>query len=286
MKIVSFINDNKPSYGIALPDENGAGGVIVPSASFLGRFPSLRSVLDGNALVDLVDDTAGQTPTLWLEDLIYLPPLHDAEKVICIGVNYPKRHPVEGDIPPPKYISTFGKFEGSIVAHNQPIQFPDAPMCETFDYEGELVLVIGKGGRNISVEDAFDHIAGYTIMNDGSVREWQKHSVPAGKNFFAASACGPWMVTADEIDDPFALKLSTRLNDEEVQSTTAGEMIFSIPVLVNYVSTFLDLKPGDLISTGSPAGSGGSRIPQRFLNKGDRLDIEWTGIGTLKTWVE
>ncbi|NQW00337.1 MAG: fumarylacetoacetate hydrolase family protein [Rhodospirillales bacterium] len=285
MKLVSYTNADGAAYGVALADENGGGGVIVPSDAFLARFATIKSVLEGDALAALADDVDGRAATLQLEALSYLPPLHDAEKVICIGVNYPKRHPVEGDIPPPKYISTFGKFEGSVVGHNQPIQFPDAPMCETFDYEGELVLVIGKGGRNISKEKAFDHIAGYTIMNDGSVREWQKHSVPAGKNFFAASACGPWMVTADEIDDPFAMKLSTRLNGEEVQSTTAGEMIFSIPTLVNYVSTFLHLKPGDIISTGSPEGSGGSRIPQRFLNKGDRLDITWSGVGTLKTWV-
>lgn len=286
MKLVSYENGGATGYGVALPDEKGAGGVLVPSQTFTSRYPTIRAVLEGQALADLAADVAGTTPVLSLDTLRYLPPLHDAEKVICIGVNYPKRHPVEGDIPPPTYISTFGKFEGSIVGHNQPVRFPASPMCDTFDYEGELVVVIGKGGRNIAVEDALDHIAGYTIMNDGSVREWQKHSVPAGKNFFAASACGPWMVTADEIDDPFAMKLSTRLNDEEVQSTTAGDMIFSIPVLINYVSTFLDLKPGDIISTGSPAGSGGSRIPQRFLKKGDRLEIEWSGVGTLKTWVE
>ena len=123
-------------------------------------------------------------------------------------------------------------------------------------------------------------------MNDGSVRGWQKHSVPAGKNFFAGSSSGPWIVTADEIDDPFKMALSTRLNGEQVQHTTVDQMIFNIPTLVNYVSTFLHLKPGDIISTGSPAGSGGSRVPQRFLTVGDELEIEWSGIGVLKNRVE
>jgi len=286
MKIVSFLENDRPTYGVAQPNDNGAGEVTTPSSSFLDANPSLKAVLENDAVHGLALDVEKRAPTHSLEDLVYLPPLYDAEKVICIGVNYPKRHPVEGDIPPPKHITTFGKFEGSVVGHNQPITLPAPPMCDSFDYEGELVLVIGKAGRNISEEDAFSHIAGYTIMNDGSVREWQKHSVPAGKNFFAASACGPWMVTADEISDPFEMALSTRLNGEQVQSTKAGSMIFSIPTLVSYLSTFLFLKPGDIISTGSPEGSGGSRIPQRFLNKGDRLEIEWSGIGTLKTWVQ
>ncbi len=285
MKIVSYRDNGAPTYGVAIVDDQGAGGVIVPDTHFREIYPSLKSLLESDKLELLTAEVANKSPSLDLDTLDYLPPLYDAEKVICIGVNYPKRHPVEGDIPPPKHITTFGKFEGSIVGHNHPIRFPDAPMCDSFDYEGELVLVIGRGGRNIAKENAFEHIAGYTIMNDGSVRDWQKHSVPAGKNFFEASACGPWMVTADEIDDPFSMTLSTRLNDEEVQTTQAKNMIFSIPTLVNYVSTFLHLKPGDIISTGSPEGSGGSRIPQRFLNKGDRLEIEWSGIGTLKTWV-
>jgi 2-keto-4-pentenoate hydratase/2-oxohepta-3-ene-1,7-dioic acid hydratase in catechol pathway len=139
---------------------------------------------------------------------------------------------VYGDLPPPEHISVFNKFAGSVVGHRQPLICPPAPMSETFDYEGELVLVIGREGRFIKIQDVFAHIAGYTIMNDGSVRSWQKHSVPAGKNFLSSSSCGPWMVTADEIDDPFAMTLSTRLNGEEVQNTTASQMIFDIPKLI------------------------------------------------------
>ncbi len=285
MKIISYLDNKMPTYGVAQPDRTGAGYLIPLRPDFLKTYPSIKALLENDAMDALADEIKGREATVSLADIDYLPPLYDAEKVICIGVNYRKRHPVDGDIPPPKHITTFGKFEGSVIGHNQALHYPDSPMCDTYDYEGELVLVIGKAGRNIKKEDAFSHIAGYTIMDDGSVREWQKHSVPAGKNFYAASACGPWMVTADEIDDPFSMRLSTRLNGEQVQSTTAGEMIFSIPTLVGYLSTFLHLKPGDIISTGSPEGSGGSRIPQRFLKKGDQLEIEWSGIGILKTWV-
>ncbi len=280
MKLLSYLADRGTGYGVVVEDR-----VIPVEGEIFERLASIRSVLENDAVAELADWAAGREPTLGLDDLRYLPPLHDAEKVICIGVNYPKRHPVYGDVAPPEHISVFNKFAGSVVGHDEPLICPPAPMSETFDYEGELVLVIGREGRFIEKQDAFAHIAGYTIMNDGSVRGWQKHSVPAGKNFLSASSCGPWMVTADEIDDPFAMALSTRLNGEEVQNTTAGQMIFDIPTLVNYVSTFLHLNPGDIISTGSPAGSGGSRQPQRFLVAGDELEIEWSGIGVLKNRV-
>lgn len=283
MKLVSYNESGQARYGVVL--EDAAGGVIPVDGGFAERCPSIRAVLENDALKDLRDWADGRAPSRALDAIRYLPPLHDAEKVVCIGVNYPKRHPVHGVQPPPENITLFGKFTGSVVGHLEPLVFPSGPPGETFDYEGELVLVIGREGRHIPKDEAFDHIAGYTILNDGSVRDWQKHSVTAGKNFFAGSASGPWMVTADEIDDPFAMTLSTRLNGEEVQSTTVSSMIFDIPTMVNYVSTFLHLKPGDIISTGSPDGSGGSRQPQRFLKPGDELEIEWSGIGVLKNRV-
>ena len=285
MKLMSYKQGERVGYGIVAGDGSDGPEIIPVDGDFARQFQTIRMVLDGNALESLKRWADGRSPSLSFADIRFLPPLHDAEKVICIGVNYPKRHPVHGEIPPPENITLFAKFEGSLVGHLEPLITPPEPASETFDYEGELVLVIGREGRFISKEAVFDHIAGYTIMNDGSVRGWQKHSVTAGKNFFAASASGPWMVTADEIDDPFQMKLSTRLNGEEVQSTTVSEMIFDIPAMVNYVSNFVHLKPGDIISTGSPAGSGGSRVPQRFLRPGDELEIEWSGIGVLKNKV-
>jgi len=282
MKLVSYRTAAGTGWGVV---DEAAGGVIEVGDDLIHRYPTIRAAITADALGEIESRLAGREAGLKLDEIRYLPPLHDAEKVICIGVNYAKRHPVHGEMPPPENISMFGKFEGSVVGHAEPLIQPPGEAAETMDYEGELVLVIGREGRFIGREKAFEHICGYTIMNDGSVREWQKHSVPAGKNFDSMSACGPWMVTADEIADPFAMKLSTRLNGEEVQSTTAGDMIFDIPTLVNYVSNLIHLKPGDIISTGSPEGSGGSRQPQRFLVPGDELEIEWSGIGVLRNKV-
>ena len=285
MKLASYLEGADTAYGVVV-DHGDDAGIITVDAAFRARFPSIRSLLERAGLDELRERVAGRTPDRALDEVAYRPPLHDAEKVMCIGVNYAKRHPIHGIMPPPENITFFGKFEGTVVGHDTPLQYPPAPACDTFDYEGELVLVIGRQGRHIAKSEVFDHIAGYTIMNDGSVRDWQKHSVPAGKNFFASSSCGPWMVTADEIDDPSAMRLSTRLNGEEVQSTTARAMIFDIPTIVAYISTFIHLTPGDIISTGSPEGSGGSRQPQRFLKVGDELEFEWSGIGTLRNRVE
>lgn len=282
MKLLSYYADDGVSYAIV---DEAAGACLPVDSAMRLRYPSIRAVLEAGDLDELRTWSKARDATLALDQIRYAPPLWDAEKVICIGVNYPKRHPIHGDVPPPEHINVFNKFEGSVVGHNQPLVQPPAPMSATMDYEGELVVVIGRGGRFIPKERAFDHIAGYTVMNDGSVREWQKHSIPAGKNFVGISACGPWMVTADEIAKPEAMRLSTRLNGEEVQSATVAEMIFDIPTLINYVSGFLHLSAGDIISTGSPGGSGGSREPQRFLLPGDELEIEWSGVGTLKNKV-
>lgn len=288
MKLVSYRAGAGAAWGVVGEGADGPAekaSAIPVDGDFARKYPSIRAVLEAKAFGEVADWAKGRDATLPLSEVRFLPPLHDAEKVICIGVNYPKRHPVHGEIPPPENITMFAKFEGSLVGHLEPLHYPGEGPRDSFDYEGELVLVIGQEGRYIAKENAFDHIAGYTIMDDGSVRDWQKHSVTAGKNFFASGSCGPWMVTADEIADPFAIKLSTRLNGDEVQNTTVAAMIFDIPTMVNYVSSFLHLKPGDIISTGSPAGSGGSRVPQRFLVPGDELEIEWSGVGVLKNRV-
>ncbi len=154
-------------------------------------------------------------------------------------------------------------------------------VSEQFDYEGELALVVGRGGAGIAAGDALRHVAGYTCFNDGSVRDYQKHSVWAGKNFAASGAWGPWVVTADEIPDPARLTLCTRLNGEEVQRSSIGRMFFPVPAIIAYISSVTPLLPGDVIATGSPEGSGATRNPPRFLRSGDRLEIEIEGIGTL-----
>ncbi len=288
MKLVSYRQGTDHGYAVVAAGADGpaeTATAIPVEGDFAARYPSIRAVLEGDALTELASWADGRDAVLDLSGIRFLPPLHDAEKVICIGVNYPKRHPVHGEMPPPENITMFLKAEGSLVGHLEDLEYPPEGPRDSFDYEGELVLVIGMEGRHIRKENAFDHIAGYTIMDDGSVRDWQKHSVTAGKNFVASGACGPWMATADEIDDPFGIELHTRLNGEVVQNTTVASMIFDIPTLVAYASTIMHLKPGDIISTGSPEGSGGSRQPQRFLVPGDELEITWSGVGTLKNTV-
>ncbi|MDA0997175.1 MAG: fumarylacetoacetate hydrolase family protein [Proteobacteria bacterium] len=280
MKLVSYRTKTGIDYGVVAGD-----GVVPISATLRRKYPSVYKAIRGKGLKEIASWAKGKKPSLPLKKIKYAPPLWDADKVICIGVNYPKRHPVHGEMPPPENISLFIKLPSVIVGNGENLEQPKGEAAKTMDYEGELVLVIGKGGRHIQPKDALKHIGGYTILNDGSVRGWQKHSVGAGKNFHRMSASGPWFVTSDEIKDPFGMELKTRLNGELVQNSKAGDMIFGIPELISYVSGMLPLEPGDMISTGSPEGSGGSRQPQRFLIAGDELEIEWSGIGTLRNKV-
>ena len=172
------------------------------------------------------------------------------------------------------------------LGHGQPLELPRGEAADTFDYEGELVLGIGKGGRHIAGAQARDHIAGYTIMNDGSVRGWQKHSLHAGKNFARSGGCGPWIVTADEIEDINRMTLTTAVNGETRQQTNVASMIFSPEELVAYISHFTPLAAGDLIATGSPEGAGGSFFPPKFLRAGDEIEITVSGVGRLRNRVD
>jgi 2-keto-4-pentenoate hydratase/2-oxohepta-3-ene-1,7-dioic acid hydratase in catechol pathway len=285
MKLISYVHGGSKGWGVVVEPDAAGGGIIPADAALMAKYPTIRAVLAAGALAEVSSWATGKKASLKLDAIKYLPPLHDAGKIICIGVNYPKRHPVDGDVPPPKDISLFIKTHDALVGNNEPLEYPKGDAAKTFDYEGELVLVIGKAGRHIAKDKAFDHIAGYTIMNDGSVRGWQKHSVGAGKNFHASGASGPWFTTADEIADPSAMQLTTKLNGEQVQSTTVSKMVFDIPTMIAYVSAFASLQPGDIVSTGSPDGAGGSRVPQRFLVPGDELEISWSGLGTLKNKV-
>ncbi|HEX9703111.1 MAG TPA: fumarylacetoacetate hydrolase family protein [Rhodospirillales bacterium] len=284
MKLACFRakKGGRPALGVYTGD-----GIIEVKGRLAAKYPSIRAVIANNGFGEIAKWAKGKKPDHRLTRVRYLPPLWDAEKVICVGVNYPKRHPVEGKLlPPPEHITLFAKWEGALVGHGEPLQQPKGAAADTFDYEGELVLVIGKDCRDVPKAKAMQALAGFTILNDGSVRGWQKHSVPAGKNFTASGASGPCFVTRDEIEDVAAMRLSTRLNGEQVQSATVADMIFDIPTIVEYVSGIMRLKPGDIIATGSPAGSGGSRQPQRFLKAGDELEIEWSGVGVLKNKVK
>jgi 2-keto-4-pentenoate hydratase/2-oxohepta-3-ene-1,7-dioic acid hydratase in catechol pathway len=183
----------------------------------------------------------------------------------------------------PSHPSLFMKMADALVAHEGYLEPPIA--SSQLDYEAELTIVIGRSGRAIPSEEALAHVAGYTCMNDGSVRDYQGHSVWAGKNFFRSGAIGPWIVTADEIPDSGVLRLTSRLNGREVQATGTGAMFFTVPAIIAYLSTITPLRAGDMIATGSPSGTGATQTPPRFLVPGDRLEVEIDRIGTLATTV-
>ena len=279
MKLTSFLLDGRESYGLVAGDE-----LHPVDPALQADLPDLIAVIAAGRIADLNHHCV--ETAVPLSQIALLPPITNPGKIICAGMNYRKVYPVEGMAPPdPGNVVTFARHAETLVGHDAALEMPPGEAAESFDFEGEIVAVIGKRGRFIAQGDALDHVIGYSIMNEGSVRGWMKHSVHAGKNFHASGSWGPWITTADEIDDPASLKLETRLNGDLMQSATASEMIFSLSELITYISNLLPLNPGDIIATGSPDGTGGSRKPPVFLKAGDCVDITVSGIGTLKNSV-
>jgi 2-keto-4-pentenoate hydratase/2-oxohepta-3-ene-1,7-dioic acid hydratase in catechol pathway len=216
-----------------------------------------------------------------LEDVELLPVIPDPPAVWCVGVNYDD-HRKETGREPTKYPTLFLRIAAGQVAHGQPMVRPKASL--ELDYEGELAVVIGRAGRHISESAAMSYVAGYSCYNDGSVRDWQRHTTQfgPGKNFHRTGAFGPWLVTKDELPDPYRETLVTRVNGEELQRTAIAAMTFRIEFLIHYLSTVYELQPGDVISTGTPGGVGSRRNPPRFLKAGDTVEVEISGIGVLR----
>jgi 2-keto-4-pentenoate hydratase/2-oxohepta-3-ene-1,7-dioic acid hydratase in catechol pathway len=276
MKIASFVSDGKNSYGIVRD-----GGIIDLGKKL--RFPNLLAVLAADALDEVKDAGAGGTPDRKLSDVKLLTPVPDADNIFCVGRNY-KGHVAEANVKLPDFPSLFIRLKSSIVAHDAPLIRPK--ISGDFDYEGELALVIGKGGRHILRKDALSHVAGYSILMDGSIRDYQfKHCLSVGKNFVATGSFGPWLVTADEVGDPTQLDLRTRLNGTEVQHTKTDDLIFDIPAIIAYISAFTPLAAGDVIATGTPEGVGFARKPPLWMKTGDTLEIEISKIGILRNKV-
>lgn len=230
----------------------------------------------------LADALAGSSEEIALDEVMLLAPVAPDAKVICLGVNY-HDHAQEvnqetGDCPP-----LFAKYPDTLAGHEQAIIRPR--VSETFDFEGEIAIVIGRPGRHISRESAMDHVLGYTCLMDGSIREYQTHSPTAGKNFYGSSAMGPWIITADEVADASNIELETRLNGEIVQSASSRDMIFDIPTAISYVSRWTPLRSGDVISMGTPAGVGWGRSPPLWMKDGDTIEVALAGIGTLRNTV-
>ncbi len=280
MKLLSFIHQGRETWGAVI----GADGVVDLGRA-LPQYPTLADYLTSGGHLRAAQDVAGRQADARLSEITFLPVIPKPEKIVCAVRNYMDHHQEvlaagmhrELSEEPPIFLRVWR----SQVAHGQPIVCPK--VSESLDWEGELAVIIGKEGRNIAEADAFDHVAGYSCYNDGSIREWQFHAkqIASGKNFESTGGFGPWMVTADEIAPNQQLKLVTRLNGEVVQSSHTGHMIFSIAKLISYASTIFTLVPGDVIATGTPAGVGWSRKPAWFMKPGDVCEVEIEGIGTL-----
>ena len=280
MKLTSFLTENRCAYGIVTDS-----GVI--DLSRLSETPdNLCSALTDPGAEQLAVLGAELVPDFALDEISYAPPITNPQKIICIGVNYVNRNEEYDDTTLPPYPSVFMRTPGSLVGHLQSIVRP--PESEQFDYEGEIAIIIGKPGRRITQDNAEAHIAGLTILQEGSVRDWMRHgkfNVTQGKNFDRSGAVGPWLVTADEFDNYDNLTVTTRVNGEQRQHDTTANLLFSFSYLISYLSTFTGLQTGDIISTGTPTGAGARFDPPRFLVPGDEVTVEVPGIGLLRTTV-
>jgi 2-keto-4-pentenoate hydratase/2-oxohepta-3-ene-1,7-dioic acid hydratase in catechol pathway len=275
MKLLSFAADGKDWFG-ALRDD----GVVTLNDKVAQ--PNLRAALAAGAIDKMRDIAQRAAPDRKLSAVKFLPVIPRPGKILCAGINY-RSHAAEMARELPKQPSMFIRFADTLVGHGGELIRPR--VSDNFDFEGELALVIGKGGRHIAAERALEHVAGYTCFVDGSVRDYQKFSVTSGKNFPGTGPLGPWLVTRDEIPNPGRLTLTTRLNGKEVQHATTDLLIYSIPQIIAFCSDFTTLSPGDVISTGTPEGVGHSRKPPLWMKRGDTLEVEISGIGVLRAHV-
>ena len=280
MKLATFSREGTVSYGLVRD-----GGIVDAGARLGATLPDLRAVLAANALSKL-QLLATEKPDYAFSQVRLLKPILNPGKILCVGVNYADRNAEYKDgSEPPKYPSIFIRFPDSLVAHEEPLVRP--PESRQLDYEGEIAVVIGRPGRRIAETDALAHVAGFTICNEGAIRDWLRHgkfNVTQGKNFDRSGSIGPWMVTADELS-PGPLRVISRVNGEVRQDDTTDHMRFPIPYLVSYISTFCTLQPGDTIVTGTPTGAGAFFNPPRYLAPGDTVEIEVPGIGILRNGV-
>lgn len=280
MKLLSFIHGGRETWGAVVGDGVVDLGKVFP------QYATLADYIGSGAYLEAAKHVAGRAADAKLADITFLPVIPRPEKIVCAVRNYMDHHQEviaagmqrELSEQPPIFLRVWR----SQCAHNQPIVLPK--VSESLDWEGELAVIIGKEGRNIPEERAYEHVAGYSCYNDGSIREWQFHAkqIASGKNFESTGGFGPWMVTADEIEPGKPLKLEVRLNGELMQSSHTGHMIFSVPKLIAYASAIFTLVPGDVIATGTPAGVGWSRKPPRFMKPGDVCEVEIEGIGVLR----
>ncbi|MDQ6621346.1 MAG: fumarylacetoacetate hydrolase family protein [Pseudomonadota bacterium] len=279
MKLASFRLDGRSTYGVA-----NDKGVIDLGRQLGDRLPDLKSLIASDAFGPAEAIAAGPDVDATLDRISFLPVIPNPGKIICIGHNY-EEHRIETEREKSAYPTVFLRYADSQIGHEQPMLCPRE--SSMLDYEGEIALVIGKGGRRIREDAAWEHVAGYSCYNEGSVRDWQKHTTQfsPGKNFVGTGAFGPWMVTADEFTADHVFSLTTRLNGQVMQQATTDMLIFPFARLIAYCSTFLPLEAGDVIVTGTPGGVGARRNPPVFMRPGDVVEVEVSGIGTLRNRV-
>jgi 2-keto-4-pentenoate hydratase/2-oxohepta-3-ene-1,7-dioic acid hydratase in catechol pathway len=276
MRLASILGQQGPR----VVAQQGSDGVVLPVRS-------IRELLESDRLGEMARLlSTGTLPRVPTADAVFLPPIADPRKIICIGLNY-RDHALEQGAPIPKEPVVFSKFPTSLTGHEQPIRLP--AVSDEVDFEAELVVVLGRAGKDIPQEQAMQHVAGYMIGHDVSARDWQKKKDGKqwllGKSFDTFAPTGPWLVTADEVPDPHALPIRLRLNGRVMQESNTAQLIFSVPYLIHYVSQVATLEPGDLLFTGTPAGVGFARQPPIFLKKGDVVEVEIDGLGLLRNTV-
>ncbi len=276
MKLASYLNKGRASFGVVVD-----GGIIDLVEASGGRHQSLKDILEPAQLAEVSALIKGRKPEIPFEDATLLPVIPDPGKIWCCGLNY-HEHVQETQREVTEQPTFFLRVADSQVAHGQPIVRPR--ISTQLDYEGEIAVIIGRGGRHISEADAAEHVAGYAPYNDGTVRDWQRHTsqwVP-GKNFWRTGGFGPWMVTSDDIPFGTVMSLTTRLNGQVMQHATTDMLIHSIARQIAYVSTIAPLAPGDVIVTGTPGGVGARRQPPVWMRPGDVVEIEVGHVGTLR----
>jgi len=274
MRLASFRTAQGASYG-AVTNQ----GIVDLGRRLGNRYSDLKTLLERNGLEE-ARKAAGAAADYKESDVTWLPVIPNPGKIVCVGLNY-EEHRQETGRDKTEQPALFLRLAESQVGHRQPILRPRE--SKNLDYEAEIAVVIGRAGRRISQKDSWNHIAGYSCYNDGSVRDWQRHTIQwtAGKNFASTGGFGPWMVSADEIPAGALLTLSCRLNGERMQHATTEQMIFKIPKLIEYISSFTTLLPGDVIVTGTPGGVGARRNPPLWMKPGDTVEIEIDKVGVL-----
>lgn len=282
MKLATWSKDGGTSFGVVGDD----GALYDLPRRSNGAYADMAAIVRADG-ADAAARLAKGPPDGRLEDVALMLPITRPGKIICVGVNYPERNAEYKDgSDAPKYPSLFVRFPSSFVGHGAGLV---RPLESTqFDYEGEIVIVVGKGGRRIAETDAHTHIFGLTLMNEGSVRDWIRHgkfNVTQGKNFERSGSIGPWIVPATAATDLANLTVVTRVNGEERQRGNTGTLMFSFARIIAYVSTFTTLEPGDMIATGTPPGAGGRFDPPKWLKAGDVVEVSCDGVGTLSNTV-